>query len=242
MDDGSQKVFQGYRIRHDDSRGPTKGGLRFHPDVNLEEVKALAFWMTCKCALMGIPFGGAKGGVAVNPHELSRMELERLSRAFIRQVSDFIGPNRDIPAPDVYTNPTIMGWMADENGLEKSADVGAALWTAEQVLHLATEASGDRDANQHLVVLGDVGAVQVRGHVHRGLNVDDLEGRELDCEVDSHQMDRQRLGVSSHIETSWFLIVDRPTDQHRVVIHLVGIHVVVAIVNQGIGRDGGKFG
>jgi len=117
MDDGSQKVFRGYRIRHDDSRGPTKGGLRFHPDVDIDEVKALAFWMTCKCALMGIPFGGAKGGIAVDPHKLSRMELERLSRAFVRQVADFIGPNRDIPAPDVYTNPTIMGWMADEYSL-----------------------------------------------------------------------------------------------------------------------------
>tara|TARA_R110002096_G_scaffold385536_1_gene579373 strand:- start:9767 stop:11179 length:1413 start_codon:yes stop_codon:yes gene_type:complete len=114
MDDGSQRVFRGYRIRHDDSRGPTKGGLRYHPDVNIDEVKALAFWMTCKCALLDIPFGGAKGGVAVDPHQLSRMELERLSRAFVQQVADFIGPNRDIPAPDVYTNPIIMGWMMDE--------------------------------------------------------------------------------------------------------------------------------
>lgn len=114
MDDGSQRVFRGYRIRHDDSRGPTKGGLRFHPDVEMDEVKALAFWMTCKCALMDIPFGGAKGGVCVDPQSLSRMELERLSRAFIQKVATFIGPNRDIPAPDVYTNPTIMGWMMDE--------------------------------------------------------------------------------------------------------------------------------
>lgn len=114
MDDGSQRVFRGYRVRHDDTRGPTKGGLRYHPDVSIDEVKALAFWMTCKCALMDIPFGGAKGGVCVDPHQLSRMELERLSRAFVQQVADFIGPNRDIPAPDVYTNPIIMGWMMDE--------------------------------------------------------------------------------------------------------------------------------
>lgn len=114
MDDGSLRVFEGYRIRHDDSRGPCKGGIRFHPDVNLHEVKALAFWMTCKCAVVGIPYGGAKGGVVVNPKELSRLELERLSRGFIRQIAEFIGPETDIPAPDVYTNAMIMGWMMDE--------------------------------------------------------------------------------------------------------------------------------
>jgi glutamate dehydrogenase (NADP+) len=114
MDDGSLQVFEGYRVRHDDSRGPGKGGIRFHPDVNLHEVKALAFWMTCKCAVVGIPFGGAKGGVVVNPKELSRLELERLSRGFIRQIGEFIGPEIDIPAPDVYTNAMIMGWMMDE--------------------------------------------------------------------------------------------------------------------------------
>lgn len=114
MDDGSLRVFRGYRARHDDTRGPTKGGIRFHPGVNVGEVKALAFWMTCKCAVVGIPFGGAKGGVVVNPKELSRMELERLSRGFIEQVADFIGPETDIPAPDVYTNSMIMGWMMDE--------------------------------------------------------------------------------------------------------------------------------
>lgn len=114
MDDGSLKIFEGYRVRHDDSRGPGKGGVRFHPDVNLHEVKALAFWMTCKCAVVGIPYGGAKGGVVVNPKELSRLELERLSRGFIRQIGEFIGPETDIPAPDVYTNAMIMGWMMDE--------------------------------------------------------------------------------------------------------------------------------
>lgn len=114
MDDGSLRIFTGYRVRHDDTRGPTKGGIRFHPNVSLDEVKALAFWMTCKCALVGIPFGGAKGGVIVNPKELSPLEIERLSRGFIEQIADFIGPDTDIPAPDVYTNAMIMGWMADE--------------------------------------------------------------------------------------------------------------------------------
>jgi glutamate dehydrogenase (NADP+) len=114
MDDGSLKVFSGYRVRYNSFRGPTKGGLRYHPSVDLEEVKALAFWMTFKCAVVGIPYGGGKGGVAVNPKELSRMELERLSRSFIASIAQFIGPDTDIPAPDVYTNSTIMGWMADE--------------------------------------------------------------------------------------------------------------------------------
>ncbi len=114
MDDGSLRIFRGYRVRHDDTRGPTKGGIRYHPDVDLSEVKALALWMTCKCAVVGIPFGGGKGGVQVNPKELSPMELERLSRGFISQIADFIGPERDIPAPDVYTNARIMGWMMDE--------------------------------------------------------------------------------------------------------------------------------
>ncbi len=114
MDDGSLKVFEGYRVRHNNHRGPTKGGIRYHPNVSLDEVKALAFWMTCKCAVVGIPFGGGKGGVTVDPRELSHMELERLSRGFIQQVADFIGPDVDIPAPDVYTNARIMGWMMDE--------------------------------------------------------------------------------------------------------------------------------
>ena len=114
MDDGSLRVFTGFRVRHDDTRGPTKGGIRYHPDVDLSEVKALAFWMTCKCAAVDLPLGGAKGGIICNPKELSRMELERLSRGFIKEIADFIGPDTDIPAPDVYTNATIMGWMMDE--------------------------------------------------------------------------------------------------------------------------------
>jgi len=114
MDDGSLRIFQGYRVRYNDILGPTKGGLRYHPKVDLSEVNALAFWMTCKCAVVGIPFGGAKGGITVNPKDLSKLELERLSRGFVQQMAGFVGPDTDIPAPDVYTNPTIMGWMVDE--------------------------------------------------------------------------------------------------------------------------------
>lgn len=114
MDDGSLKIFQGFRVRHNDALGPTKGGIRYHPNVTREEVMALAFWMTLKCALAGLPYGGGKGGICVNPKELSRLELERLSRSYIDRIADFIGPQRDIPAPDVYTNAMIMGWMMDE--------------------------------------------------------------------------------------------------------------------------------
>lgn len=114
MDDGSRKSFVAWRCRYDDTRGPTKGGLRFHPDSTLEEVETLAFWMTFKCAVMNLPFGGGKGAVRVDPRKLSNAELERLSRAYIQSFARVIGPDRDIPAPDVYTNAMIMGWMADE--------------------------------------------------------------------------------------------------------------------------------
>lgn len=119
MDDGSLEIYTGYRVRHDETRGPAKGGIRFHPEANLPEVKALAFWMTFKTAVVNIPFGGGKGGVRVNPKNLSNMELERLSRGYIRGVADFIGPETDIPAPDVYTNSRVMGWMMDEYSLIK---------------------------------------------------------------------------------------------------------------------------
>ena len=114
MDDGRLRVLQGFRVQYNDIRGPTKGGVRFHPQVNMDEVTSLAFWMTIKCAVAGLPYGGAKGGVAVDAKSLSRLELERLSRGYIRAIADVIGPTRDIPAPDMYTNATIMGWMADE--------------------------------------------------------------------------------------------------------------------------------
>ena len=114
MDDGSLKVFEGYRVQYDNSRGPAKGGIRYHPQVDLDEVQSLAFWMTIKCAVVGVPFGGGKGGVRVNPKDLSQLELERLSRGYINAIADVIGPDRDIPAPDVYTNQMIMGWMSDQ--------------------------------------------------------------------------------------------------------------------------------
>jgi len=114
MDDGSAQYFDAYRCQYSAHLGPCKGGIRFHPKVTQDEVQALALWMTIKCAVVDLPYGGAKGGVSVDPKVLSRMELERLSRAYMRAMADFVGPDKDIPAPDVYTNARIMGWMRDE--------------------------------------------------------------------------------------------------------------------------------
>jgi len=114
MDDGHTKMFTGWRSQHNDARGPYKGGLRFSPEVNESEVKALSAWMTWKCSVADIPFGGGKGGVIVDTKRLSEGELERLSRAFIRAIADVVGPEKDVPAPDMYTTPQIMDWMVDE--------------------------------------------------------------------------------------------------------------------------------
>lgn len=114
MDDGSKRYFPAYRCRYNQILGPTKGGIRFHPNVNEDEVKALALWMTIKCAVVDLPLGGGKGGITVDPKQLSRMELERLSRAYMRSMAEFVGPERDIPAPDVNTNALVMAWMMDE--------------------------------------------------------------------------------------------------------------------------------
>lgn len=119
MDDGKVRIFTGYRIQHNDTRGPFKGGLRYHPEVDLNEVSALAMWMTWKSAVVNIPFGGAKGGINCNPKELSPGELERMTRRFTWEISSFIGPERDIPAPDVYTNPQVMAWIMDTYSIRK---------------------------------------------------------------------------------------------------------------------------
>jgi glutamate dehydrogenase/leucine dehydrogenase len=119
MDDGTTKIFTGYRVQHNMARGPCKGGIRYHPDVTLDEVRALATWMTMKCAVLNLPFGGAKGGVICNPKEMSQGELERLTRRYTFEISIIIGPDRDIPAPDVYTNSQTMAWIMDTYSMNK---------------------------------------------------------------------------------------------------------------------------
>ncbi|MBI4386533.1 MAG: Glu/Leu/Phe/Val dehydrogenase [Elusimicrobia bacterium] len=142
MDDGTLRVFEGYRVQHNLDRGPAKGGIRFHPQVSMEEVKALAFWMTMKCAVMNLPYGGAKGGVICNPKEMSIGEIERLTRRYTAEISIIIGPDKDIPAPDVNTNEQIMGWVMDTYSMTigysapgvvtgKPVDIGGSLGRRE---------------------------------------------------------------------------------------------------------------
>ncbi len=123
MDKGEVKVFTGYRVQHNISRGPAKGGIRYHQDVTLDEVKALAMWMTWKCAVVGIPYGGAKGGITCNPKEMSRGEVERLTRRYTSEIISMIGPERDIPAPDVNTDPQIMAWIMDTFSIDRGYSV-----------------------------------------------------------------------------------------------------------------------
>jgi glutamate dehydrogenase (NAD(P)+) len=121
MDDGSIHVFEGYRVQHSLARGPAKGGIRYHPSVTLDEVKALASWMTWKCATVNIPFGGGKGGVICDPKKMSQRELENMTRRYASEISIIIGPDRDIPAPDVYTNPQVMAWIMDTYSMTKGS-------------------------------------------------------------------------------------------------------------------------
>jgi glutamate dehydrogenase (NAD(P)+) len=127
MDDGSVEIFTGYRVQHNTSRGPAKGGIRFHPDVTIDEVRALAMWMTWKCAVVNIPYGGAKGGVICNPKEMSLNELENLTRRYATEISVFIGPESDIPAPDVNTNPQVMAWIMDTYSMHRGFSTPAVI-------------------------------------------------------------------------------------------------------------------
>lgn len=141
MDDGSEKTFEGYRVQHSSLRGPYKGGIRFHPKADINEVRALAFWMTLKTAVADIPMGGGKGGITVDPKALSKSELERLSRAWVRAFADVLGPERDVPAPDVNTTPEIMAWMADEYA-KITGDTRNATFTGKPIESGGSEGRG----------------------------------------------------------------------------------------------------
>jgi glutamate dehydrogenase (NAD(P)+) len=178
MDDGSTGTFEGYRVTHNIARGPSKGGIRYHPDVTLDEVRSLAMWMTWKCSLMGIPFGGAKGGVVCDPKKLSVRELERLTRRYTSEIINEIGPEKDIPAPDVGTNPRVMAWIFDTYSMNKGhsvlgvvtgkpLNVGGSLGrleaTAHGALYVLREAMrkrglGFRDARVAVQGFGNVGS------------------------------------------------------------------------------------
>jgi|TARA_Y100000310_G_scaffold341748_1_gene441919 glutamate dehydrogenase/leucine dehydrogenase len=185
MDSGKTQNFDGYRVLHSDTRGPGKGGIRFHPDVNLAEVKALAAWMTWKTAVVGIPMGGAKGGVICNPKEMSSTELERLSRGFIKEIAPHIGVDKDIPAPDVYTTPQIMAWMLDEyeaitNKKEPGMITGKPIELGGSLGRDIATAKGGAivvdDACKHLGINPKKATVAVQGYGNAGHNMAILLG------------------------------------------------------------------
>ncbi len=182
LDSGKVKIYSGYRVQHNINRGPAKGGIRYSPDVSLDEVRALAMWMTWKCAVVGIPFGGAKGGVMVDPRDLSQSELERLTRRYATEISILIGPDSDIPAPDMNTNPQVMAWIMDTYSMHKGYSVPAVVTgkpisiggsegrmeaTARGVLVVTQEAARDAGislAGAKVVVqgFGNVGSISAR--------------------------------------------------------------------------------
>lgn len=182
MDDGAPRVFTGYRVHHNEARGPTKGGLRYHPAVDLDEVRALAMWMTWKCAVANLPYGGAKGGVVVDPRSLSDTELERLTRRYASEISILIGPEKDIPAPDVGTDARVMAWIMDTYSMHKGysvpgtvtgkpASVGGSVGRTEAtgrgLLYIAQEATRSLDmplegATVAIQGFGQVGGVAAR--------------------------------------------------------------------------------
>jgi len=183
MDDGSFTMFEGYRVQHNMARGPGKGGIRFHPDVTLDEVKALAMWMTWKCALVNIPFGGAKGGVICDPKALSLRELENLTRRYTSEISIIIGPEKDIPAPDVYTTPQIMAWIMDTFSMQhgysipgvvtgKPISIGGSLGrdkaTARGCLYVVNEAM------RELGIEISGARIAIQGFGNAGLNAAEL--------------------------------------------------------------------
>jgi glutamate dehydrogenase (NAD(P)+) len=187
MDDGSTSVFQGYRVTHNVARGPSKGGIRYHPDVTIDEVKALAMWMTWKCALMGIPFGGAKGGVIVNPKQLSRGELERMTRRYTVEIINEIGPEKDIPAPDVGTDGAVMAWIFDTFSMNKGHSVlgvvtgkpltiGGSLGreeaTARGSLYCIRDAVAKRDGRLEGMTVAVQGFGNVGSHLARLLHLE----------------------------------------------------------------------
>lgn len=167
-DDGTMDVLQGYRVQHNVSRGPAKGGIRFHPDTDMSEVRALAMWMTWKCALIGIPYGGAKGGVACDPRQLSRQELERITRRYASEISPIIGPERDIPAPDVGTDEQTMAWMMDTYSAHKGYTVTGVV-TGKPVSVGGSEGRGG--ATSRGVMFSAFNALREAGVDHRGATV-----------------------------------------------------------------------
>jgi len=158
MDDGTTKVFHGFRVQYNDARGPTKGGIRYHPEETIDTVRALAAWMTWKTAVVDLPLGGGKGGIVCNPKEMSERELERLSRAYIRQVGRILGEEVDVPAPDVYTTPQIMAWMMDEYAFIRGYNVPGVI-TGKPIPLGGSQGRGDATARGGMYCIREAGKV-----------------------------------------------------------------------------------
>ncbi len=261
MDDGSLRVFEGYRVQHNTTRGPAKGGIRFHPDINLEEVKALSMWMTWKCALMNIPYGGAKGGVVVEPRELSHRELERLSRRFASEISLLIGPDSDIPAPDVNTNAEVMAWMMDTISMEagysipavvtgKPIDIGGSEGRPSatgrgvtiSALEICQRLGRDPAASTVAVQgFGNVGSVSAELMAERGFRicaVSDVSGgiyNPAGFEVAELLEHRHRTGLVADFPGS------RPVTNTELLELQVDILVPAALENQVTARNAGRI-
>ncbi len=182
MDNGSLRIFEGYRVEYNNALGPYKGGIRYHPDTEINEVKALAFWMTLKCAVVKIPMGGSKGGVTVDPKDLSKGELEKLSRGWVQKLSDILGPYKDVPAPDVNTTPEIMDWIADE--YEKiTGDTSGAMITGKSIGKGGSEGRGTATAQGGFYVFETIRAearlpqkckIVIQGFGNVGLNAAEI--------------------------------------------------------------------
>jgi len=211
MDNGEVKIFKGFRVQHNDARGPFKGGIRFHPDETIDIIRALAMWMTWKCAVVSVPFGGGKGGVICNPKEMSIGETERLSRGYIDAIWEFIGHDRDVPAPDVYTNPQIMAWMMDEYSklkgyyspeviTGKPLAVGGSLGRGD-----ATSRGGVctiREAAKYLGIDLSASTVAVQGYGNAGSNaailIHDILGSKIIAVSDSKGGIYNEQGLEPH--------------------------------------------
>jgi glutamate dehydrogenase (NAD(P)+) len=262
MDDGSVRMFTGYRVVHNDVRGPAKGGIRYHPDVDLDEVRALAMWMTWKAAVVNIPYGGAKGGVRCNPKEMSLQELENLTRRFTWEISPLIGPESDIPAPDVYTNPQVMAWIMDTYSilkgyavpgvvtgkpLELGGSVGRHEATGKGVFltarcaaeHLGLPIEGARVVIQGAGNVGGVAAQYFHRAKAKVVAISDSKGglynpKGLDVDAALECKGRYRCFISQEVEA------DEITNEDLLELEC-DILVPAAIENQITGRNASKL-
>jgi len=211
MDSGEPQVFKGFRVQYNNARGPFKGGIRFHPDETIDTIRALAAWMTWKCALVDIPFGGGKGGVICNPKQMSSGELERLSRGYINAIWEFIGPDRDVPAPDVYTTPQVMAWMMDEYSRLKGYNTPAVI-TGKPLALGGSLGRGDAtarggmftiiEAAKHLGIDLSTATVAVQGYgnagSHTAILMNDILGSKIVAASDSKGGIYNKQGLDPH--------------------------------------------